>query len=97
MTPRQQGDVLNFESPGAPFSRLSERRWELVRALRGQGEIANGELARRATRDDKRAHEDVRILTELGLVERGAAGGVACPFDEVHIDMRLHAGQLRAP
>jgi predicted transcriptional regulator len=86
-----QGEVLNFESPGVFFSRLSERRWELVRTLQGQGEIALRELARRVGRDVKRVHEDVRILGELGLVERGATGGVVCPFAEVHIDMRLHA------
>jgi predicted transcriptional regulator len=91
-----QGEVLNFESPGALFSRLSERRWDLVRALQGQGEIAIRELARRVGRDVKRVHADVQILTELGLVERGAAGGVVCPFDEVHIDMRLHAEPVRA-
>lgn len=91
-----RGEVLNFESPGVFFSRLSERRWDLVRTLQGQGEIAIRELARRVGRDVKRVHEDVQILTELGLVERGAAGGVACPFDEVHIDMRLHADQVRA-
>ncbi len=62
-----------------------------MRTLQGQGEIALRELARRVGRDVKRVHEDVRILGELGLVERGATGGVVCPFAEVHIDMRLHA------
>jgi hypothetical protein len=39
---------------------------------------------------------DAQILTELGLVERGAAGGVACPFDEVHIDMRMQTDRAHA-
>lgn len=86
-----QGEHLNFESPGVFFSRLSEKRWTVVRALQGQGEMAVRELARRVGRDVKRVHEDVQVLTELGLVERTADGGVMCPFDEVHIDMRLHA------
>jgi predicted transcriptional regulator len=68
----------------------------LVRALQGQGEVGIRELARRVGRDVKRVHEDVQILTELGLVERGAAGGVACPFDEVHIDMRMQADPAHA-
>lgn len=88
-----QGEVLNFESPGAFFSRLTERRWALVRALQGQGELALRELARRVERDVKRVHEDAQALIELGLVERGPGGGVLCPFAEVHIDMRLHAGE----
>jgi len=86
-----RGEVLNFESPGVFFGRLTERRWALVRALQGQGEIALRELARRVERDVKRVHEDVQELVELGLVERGPGGGVLCPFDTVHIDMQLRA------
>ena len=85
-----QGEVLNFESPGAFFSRLSERRWELVRALQGQGTLAVRELARRVERDVKRVHEDVQVLADLGLVER-TESGIECPFAEVHIDMHLTA------
>lgn len=85
-----QGEVLNFESPGAFFGRMTERRWALVRALQGQGEISLRELARRVERDVKRVHEDVQELLELGLVERGD-GGVVCPFATVHIDMELRA------
>ncbi len=35
-----QGETLNFESPGAFFGRLTERRWALVTALQGQGAMA---------------------------------------------------------
>jgi len=86
-----QGEVLNFESPGAFFGRMTERRWAIVRALQGQGELAVRELARRVERDVKRVHEDVVELLELGLVERAEGGGVSCPFDSVHIDMELRA------
>ncbi len=88
-----QGEVLNFESPGEFFARLSEKRWALVRALQGQGELAVRELARRVSRDIKRVHEDVQVLAELGLVERSESGGVVCPFTSVHIDMHLQAPQ----
>lgn len=86
-----QGEVLNFESPGVFFGRMTERRWAIVRALQGQGEIALRELARRVERDVKRVHDDVQVLLELGLVERGEGGGVVCPFATVHIDMELCA------
>lgn len=86
-----QGEVLNFESPGAFFSRLTERRWELVRTLQGQGEMAVRELARRVERDVKRVHEDVQTLAELGLVERTESGAVECPFADIHIEMHLTA------
>lgn len=88
---RYQGETLNFESAGAFFGRLTERRWELVRTLQAQGTQPIGlrELARRLGRDVKRVHEDVTQLAELGLIERNESGSVACPFAEVHIDLHL--------
>ena len=86
-----QGEILNFESAGSFFGKLTERRWALVHALQGQGAMSVRELARRVARDVRRVHDDVAALTELGLVERTASGGVECPFEAVHIDMRLTA------
>lgn len=86
-----QGEVLNFETPGQFFGRLTEKRWELVRAAQGKGELAVRELARAVGRDVKRVHDDVVILAELGLLERTETGGVVCPFSGIHIDMHLLA------
>ena len=93
---RYQGETLDFESPGAFFGRLTERRWALVTALQGQGAMAVRELARRAGRDVKRVHEDVQVLTALGLVERDDAGGVLGPFADVHIDTPVHREDVAA-
>lgn len=84
-----QGETLNFESPGDFLGRLTGRRWALVQALLGAGEVPVRELARRVGRDVKRVHEDVAILAELGLVERSARGGVLCPFADIHVDMHI--------
>lgn len=86
---RYQGETLNLETPGAFFGRLTERRWALVTTLLGQDRLAVRELARRVGRDVKRVHEDVQVLAELGLVERDAAGGLLCPYADVHIDMHV--------
>ena len=86
-----QGEVLNFESPGHFFGQLSEKRWEIVRAAQGKGELSVRELARVVGRDVKRVHEDVGILAELGLLERTEGGGVLCPYTSMHIDMYLKA------
>ena len=86
-----QGEVLNFETAGSFFGKLTERRWTLVHALQGQGAMSVRELARRVTRDVRRVHDDVEVLAELGLFERTDSGGVVCPFQAVHIDMRLTA------
>jgi predicted transcriptional regulator len=85
------GEVLNFESPAAFFGQLTERRWALVRALQGAGEVSMREAARRMGRDIKRVHEDLAVLRTLGLVEAGERGGVVCPFESVRIEMDLRA------
>lgn len=86
-----QGEVLNFESPGHFFGQLSEKRWEIVRAAQGKGELSVRELARVVSRDVKRVHEDVVILTDLGLLIRTDGAGVVCPYASMHIDMYLKA------
>ena len=86
-----QGEVLNFESPAHFFGQLSEKRWEIVRAAQGKGELSVRELARVVGRDVKRVHEDVVILADLGLLERTQSGGVFCPYATMHIDMYLKA------
>ncbi|WP_157265377.1 HVO_A0114 family putative DNA-binding protein [Azohydromonas aeria] len=92
-----QGEVLNFETAGALFARLTERRWDLVHALQGQGSMTVRELARRIGRDARRVQEDVKTLAELGLVERNDAGDVVCPFSEIHVDLHLRgAGRMAA-
>lgn len=92
-----QGETLNFDSPAAFFSRLTERRWVLINALLGSGELPVRELARRVGRDVKRVHEDASVLVDLGLLERTPRGGLLCPFADIHVDMHLsHAAQRAA-
>jgi predicted transcriptional regulator len=86
-----QGETLNFEEPGHFFGQLTENRWAILRHAHGKGELSVRELARTIGRDVKRVHEDIVILTELGLFERTPSGGVICPFESVRIDMHLHA------
>lgn len=86
-----QGEVLNFETPAQFFGQLTEKRWDIVRAAQGKGELSVRELARTVDRDVKRVHEDVVVLAELGLLERTESGGVVCPYTSMHIDMCLKA------
>ena len=86
-----QGEVLNFETPAQFFGQLTEKRWDIVRAIQGRGELPVREVARIVQRDVKRVHEDIGILTDLGLLERTDTGGVCCPYTSMHIDMYLKA------
>ncbi|TAL00148.1 MAG: hypothetical protein EPO09_00070 [Aquabacterium sp.] len=102
MAAQPDGRTLTIKLQGqhaiAFVGRLSEKRWAILQVLQSQGTGAVGvrELARRVGRDVKRVHEDVEVLTELGLVQRDDMGAVACPFSEVRIDMRLQ-GQHAVP
>jgi len=84
-----QGEVLNFESPGHFFKQLTEKRWDLVRAAQGRGKLSVEELARLVGRDVQPVHEDIMVLSDLGLMERTDAKGVLCPYASMHIDMFL--------
>jgi predicted transcriptional regulator len=86
-----QGEVLNFETPAQFFGQLTQKRWDLVRAAQGKGDLSVRELARLVDRDVKRVHEDVVTLADLGLLERTERGGVICPYTSMHIDMYLKA------
>lgn len=82
-----QGETLNFETPGAFFSRLTERRWRLLNELLGSGTVGVRELARRLGRDVKRVHQDATALIELGLIEKDERGAVYCPYEMIHVNM----------
>jgi predicted transcriptional regulator len=85
-----QGEVLNFETPGAFFGKLTTNRWTLIHTLQADGgEVGVRELARRIGRDVKRVHEDAAVLIELGLVERTEIGALRCPYSDIHVDMHL--------
>ncbi len=87
-----QGETLNFETPGAFFGRLTERRWAIVRTLQQDGgTVGLRELARRLERDVKRVHEDATELAALGLIERTESGALCCPFEDIHVDMHIAA------
>lgn len=88
-TQKYQGERLNFATPGAFFSHLTERRWNLLNELIGDGTVGVRELARRLHRDVKRVHEDAAVLVDMGLLEKDEKGALFCPYDEIHVDMLM--------
>lgn len=88
---RYQGETLNFETPAQFFGQLTEKRWNIVRLMQGAAAMSVRELARRLARDPKRVLDDVRILLELGLIEKTPEGKIVCPFADIHVDMHLAA------
>lgn len=88
---RKQGARISFATPQLLFRLLTIKRWELLRAIAGAGPLSIREAARRAERDVKAVHGDVRALLDAGILRKIEDGRVVFPFDTIHVDVMLHA------
>jgi predicted transcriptional regulator len=85
---KPQGARISFASVELLWDTLTKKRWEILRAMTGQGEMSIREVARRVERDVKAVHGDVTALLKAGVIERNELG-VVFPFDAVHVDFTL--------
>lgn len=88
---KPQGSHISFASVELMFRVLTERRWELLKAMTGQGPMSIREAARRVGRDVKAVHGDVHALLDSGVLHRTENGRIEFPFDAVHVDFKLRA------
>ena len=86
---RVQQFTFSYASPELLFSEISPKRWGVLEAMSGAGEMSLRELARRLARDVKSVHRDVHALLETGLLEKTESGKIVCPFDKVRVDFTL--------
>jgi predicted transcriptional regulator len=84
----QQGEHISFASVDLLWRTLTKKRWEVLQAMTGQGEMSIREVARRVSRDVKAVHGDVHALIDAGVLDRTATG-VVFPYDAVHVDFTL--------
>jgi predicted transcriptional regulator len=87
---RKQGAHISFASVELLWKTLKTKRWELLKAMTGQGPMTIREAARRVSRDVKAVHGDVHALLNAGVLERTDDGKVVFPYDAVHVDFTLH-------
>jgi len=90
-TGKSAGDTLQFESPAALFRVLTPKRWELIEQLQKMGPSSIRGLARALNRDIKRIHDDVRELTNYGLILRTDERKIHIPYGVIHADFDLRA------
>ena len=88
---KKQQARISFATPELLWKVLTAKRWELLKAMAGQGPLTIRAAARRAGRDVKAVHGDVHALLEAGLLDRTEDGRIVFPFDAVHVDFTLHA------
>jgi predicted transcriptional regulator len=82
---------ISFDTPELLWKVLTARRWDLLKALAGQGPITLREAARRVHRDVKGVHIDVHALLDAGVLRRTDDGRIEFPYDTVHVDFTLRA------
>ncbi len=85
----QQGAHISFASVDLLWQTLTRKRWDLLKAMTGQGAMTIREAVRRVGRDVKAVHRDVHVLLDAGVVERAEDGRIAFPFDAGHVDFTI--------
>jgi predicted transcriptional regulator len=82
---------ISFASPELLWKVLTEKRWELLKVLRGAGPVSIREAARRAGRDVKAVHGDITALLNAGVLDRTDDGQIVFPFEAVKVEFLLQA------
>ena len=88
---RRQQARISFATPELLWTVLTAKRWELLKALAGQGPVAIREAARRVGRDVKAVHGDMHALLSAGLLDKAGDGRISFRFDAVRVDFTVHA------
>jgi predicted transcriptional regulator len=87
---KPKGHRLFFTSPEALRRFLTPKKLQLIRLIRKRQPNSINELAAFAHRDFKRVYQDVRSLTEAGLVDLTKNGGRKTALrvaDELHLEI----------
>lgn len=85
------GEFISFASVELLWKVLTPKRWHILQAMTGQGEMTIREIARRVDRDVKAVHGDVQALLLAGVLDRAKSGRVVFPYDAVRVDFILRS------
>ena len=81
--------VLSFADLPLLARTLTPARWDLLKALAGEGPATVYALAKDLGRDYKNVHTDVAQLAELGLIERTPERLVRVAWSAIRAELRL--------
>jgi predicted transcriptional regulator len=88
---KKRGEHISFASIELLWKVLSPKRWEILKAMTGQGPMPIREAARRVGRDVKAVHGDVHALLIAGVLDKTKDGRIEFPYDGIHVDFMLKA------
>ena len=87
---------ISFPSLEILWSVMTKKRWEILQAMTGRGELTYRAVAGLVGRDVKAVHDNLTALLDAGLVEKSEGGRLIFPYDEIHVDFRLRAPTVAA-
>jgi predicted transcriptional regulator len=87
----KQGARISFATPELLWKVLTAKRWELLKAMAGQGPLTMRAIASRVERDVKAVHGDIKALLNAGVLDLTEQGQVVFPFDAVRVEFTLRA------
>ena len=88
---KKQRARISFATPELLWKVLTAKRWELLKAMTGQGPLTIREVARRVGRDVKAVHGDVHALIDAGLLDKTSTNQVVFPFEAIRVEFTLRA------
>jgi predicted transcriptional regulator len=88
---KAMGSHISFASVELLWKAISPKRWEILKAMTGQGPLTIRETARRVGRDVKAVHGDVHALLDAGILDRTDDGRIVFPYDAVRVEFVMKA------
>ena len=89
--PEQPIERVYFNDVKTFLKYITPKRFELLENLHHNGATSVRALAKLLNRHYKNVYDDVKLLEQIGLVEKDAAGLYSVPWDELTASFRLAA------
>lgn len=89
--PEQPIERVYFHDVKTFLKYITPKRFELLEKLHHTGAVSIRALAKLLNRHYKNVHDDVKLLEQVGLVEKDEAGLYSVPWDEVTASFKLAA------
>lgn len=86
---KKQTPHITFATEELLWKRLTPKRFQILKAMTGAGEIGLREIARLVDRDMRGVHTDLRALAEARIIEQHENSKYEFPFDAIHVDFTV--------
>lgn len=89
--PEKPIERVYFENIYAVTRILTPKRLTALKTLHDNGPVSIRALAKLLKRDYKNVHQDIAVLSGIGLVDKNEEGLYTAPFDRIHLEIPLAA------